>query len=210
MNLRKILTTIVALGVLVAPIATAGPKNRSQARAQGGPPGSLELIGHESLEMRGMNAALAVYGGYAYIGSRTDNHGQGNAGVMVVDIKNPAAPKVASKIEEPNENNEGETSRELRIWPEKNMLIVMNLGSNCGQIHACSPNTVDDNYRFYDISGANAAAPKLIAEYKPTVNPHEFYLWDDPKVPGRALIFQSTPGGNTQLLVSDISDPKNV
>jgi hypothetical protein len=168
------------------------------------------VIGHEALEMRGMNAGLAVNGGYAYIGSRTDNHGQGNAGVMVVDIKNPAEPKVVSKIEEPQENNEGETSRELRIWPEKNLLIVMNLGSNCGQIHGCSPNTVDDNYRFYDIGGENAAAPKFIAEYKPSVNPHEMFLWDDPKVPGRALLYQSTPGGSSQLLVADISDPKNV
>ncbi|MEA2446417.1 MAG: hypothetical protein QOK47_54, partial [Actinomycetota bacterium] len=209
MNLRKLLIVLVALGVLVAPIATTG-SGRTRARAQDGPPGSLEVIGHESLEMRGMNAGLAVKDGYAYIGSRTDNHGQGNAGVMVVDIKNPAAPKVVSKIEEPNENNEGETSRELRIWPEKNLLIVMNLGSNCGQIHACSPNTVDDNYRFYDISGANAAAPKFIAEYKPSVNPHEMFLWDDPKVPGRALLYQSTPGGQTSLTVADISDPKNV
>src|SRR5687767_10966433 len=33
-------------------------------------PGQFELIGHEPLMNRGMNSALAVFGGYAYIGSR--------------------------------------------------------------------------------------------------------------------------------------------
>src|SRR5262249_29686850 len=36
------------------------------------PTGSFELIGHSPLLQRGMNAALAVYGNYAYVGSRTD------------------------------------------------------------------------------------------------------------------------------------------
>ncbi|HYI46704.1 MAG TPA: hypothetical protein VE174_14695 [Actinomycetota bacterium] len=209
MTLRKTLTLLLALGVLAAPIAAARPSDRSQARAQETLPGSLELVGHEPLEMRGMNAALAVHGNHAYIGSRTDNHGQGNAGVMVVDVSKPDAPKVVSKIEEPHENNPGETSREMRVWKSKDLLIVMNLFSNCGEIHGCAPTEGDDNFRFYDISGANAAEPKFISEYKPTVNPHEFYLWEDPKDPNRALMFMSTPGGNTQLMVTDISDARN-
>jgi hypothetical protein len=209
--MHRFVRLLLVTGLLLAPAtAIARPTPTPITGDQDKPPGQLELIGHEPLEMRGMNAGLAVYKNHAYIGSRTDNHGQGNAGVMVVDISKPAEPKIVSKIEEPHENNEGETSRELRIWQEKKLLIVMNLGSNCGQIHACSPNTVDDNYRFYDISGANAAKPKFVAEYKPSENPHEFFLWDDPKRKGRALLFQSTPGGAAHLVVADISNPKKV
>ncbi|MGH2734590.1 MAG: LVIVD repeat-containing protein, partial [Actinomycetota bacterium] len=47
--------------------------------------------------------------------------------------------------------------------------------------------------------------PKLEATYKPSHNPHEFYLWDYPKKTGRALLCMSTPGGETQLLVTDIT-----
>ncbi len=171
--------------------------------------GSFELIGHNPLENRGMNAAMAVLGDYAYIGSRTDAKADNinHSGVMVVDISDPAAPEVVHEIGPPHEGNEGETSREMRIWPDKELLIVMNLGSNCASyLHGCSPRTVDDNFRFYDISGKNAAEPKLVAEYKPSINPHEFFLWDDPKKPGRALMFMSTPGGSASLLVTDISN----
>jgi hypothetical protein len=55
-------------------------------------PGSLELIGHSPLLNRGMNAAPAVKGDYAYIGSRTDGTHL-NAGVLVVDVSDPASPQ---------------------------------------------------------------------------------------------------------------------
>jgi hypothetical protein len=50
--------------------------------------GSLEQVGHEPLLNRGMNAAIAVHGDYAHIGSRTDgsNDNEHHAGVVVVDI----------------------------------------------------------------------------------------------------------------------------
>ena len=54
--------------------------------------GSFELIGHTPLLNRGMNAGLAVYGNYAYIGSRTDGT-HADAGVLVVDITNPSSPQ---------------------------------------------------------------------------------------------------------------------
>jgi hypothetical protein len=202
--------------LMIVPAAAVGaqpPQKPHVTVADGDPPGKLELVGHDNLMMRGMNAAIAVKGNYAYIGSRTDGQEQHpNAGVMVVDVSDPAAPEVVNQIGPPNEGVRGETSRELRIWPKKNILIVLNLGSNCSpEIHDCAPenaaNPPDDNYRFYDIAGENAADPKLIGEYKPTVNPHEFFLWVDPKKPKRALMFQSTPGGgaNSQMLITDIS-----
>ena len=179
--------------------------------------GSFELVGHEPLRNRGMNAALAVHGNYAYVGSRTDGP-EPNTGVLVVDISDPAAPKVVGEIGPPNEGNPAESSRELRILPDKGLLIVLNHG--CSElIHGCA-NTSQagrsvstSNYRFYDITGANAAAPKLVSTYFPSRNgaqtPHEFFIWTDPERPSRVLMYQTTPStdasGRENLIVTDIS-----
>ncbi len=57
--------------------------------------GSLKQVGHEPLMKRGMNAALAVHGRYAYVGSRTDLHpNTPHGGLMVVDISRPARPRL--------------------------------------------------------------------------------------------------------------------
>ena len=49
--------------------------------------GSFRQVGHEPLMNRGMNAALAIHGDYAYVGSRTDAHeGTPHGGIMVADI----------------------------------------------------------------------------------------------------------------------------
>lgn len=190
------------LGLLV--LAQFSPSATALQDAGGG---SFELVGHSPLNNRGMNAALAIKGDYAYVGSRTDAKAEdaNGAGVLVVDISDPEAPEVVHEIGPPNEANPGETSRELRIWPEANLLIVMTLFSNCGEIHACTPVNGEDRFNFYDISGKNAAEPKLVSTYEPSENPHEFFLWDDPKKKGRALLFISNPGGSMQLTVTDIS-----
>jgi hypothetical protein len=203
----------VAIVALLVPFVAALPTSATARtdRAAAKPPGSFKLIAHRSLMNRGMNAAIAMYRHYVYIGSRTDGGAHPNAGVFVFNVKDPAHPHRTEVIGPPNEGNDGETSRELRVWPEKQLLIIMNLASNCSpEIHECGPSSQvkDDVYRFYDISGKNAGHPKLLHEYIPSVDPHEMYLWDDPDTPGRALMFQSTPGGNTQLLVTDISDAR--
>lgn len=89
-------------------------------------PGSFQLVGHSPLRDRGMNAALAVAGRYAYIGSRTDAT-HPNAGVLVVAIMRPVHPTVVGAIGPPAEDNRGETSRELRVWPQQHLLIVENV-----------------------------------------------------------------------------------
>ena len=202
------IVAVVAATLAVPSIASADQSEPYVYVAQGEPKGSFEQIGHSPLNDRGMNAALAVHGDYAYVGIRTDakaNNANG-AGVLVVDISKPEAPEVVHEIGPPNQGNEGETSREMRVLHDEELLIVMNLGSNCSYlIHACSPRAVQDNYRFYDISGKNAAEPKLVAEYKPSENPHEFYIWEDPRR-DRTLMFQSTPSANTGILVTDITD----
>jgi hypothetical protein len=211
--LQRILRLLIALAIIALPVAASASTGHTVYVADGDAPGSFEVVGHDPLMNRGMNAAPAVKGDYAYIGSRTDAKAgnQNHAGVFVVDIHDPSSPKIVTEIGPPDEGNEGETSRELRIWPQQNLLIVENLGSNCSYlIHECSPRAVDDHFSFYDISGKNAAAPKLVSTYTPSMNPHEFYLWLDPKRPGRALMFISTPGGGKgQMMVTDITHARD-
>jgi hypothetical protein len=169
--------------------------------------GWFELIGQTPLLNRGMNAGLAVYGNYAYVGSRTDGS-HSDAGVLVVDISTPTNPQVVYQIGPPEEGNPGQTSRELRVWPEQELLLILNFECEAG-LHDCQPSTVPPNINCYDISGANAAAPRLLATYLLPRLPHEFFLWEDPNVPGRALLYVSTPGIiGDNLLVIDISQAR--
>lgn len=169
--------------------------------------GWFELVGSSSLLNRGMNAGLAVYGNYAYVGSRTDGSHL-DAGVLVVDISDPADPQVVYQIGQPEEGNPGQTSRELRVWPDQELLLVLNFPCGAG-LHACTQSFERSNISFYDISGANAAAPTWIALYSLPRTPHEFFLWDDPNVPGRALLYLSTPGIiGDNLLVLNISEAR--
>jgi hypothetical protein len=151
-----------------------------------------------------MNSAIAVHGNYAYIGSRTDGS-HPDAGVLVVDIGNPASPQIIYQIGPPHQANLGETSRELRIWPEQELLLVLNFPCEAG-LHDCEQSVTPPNIHCYDISGANAAAPQLITTYSLSRLPHEFFLWDDPRAAARALLYLSTPSfGGDNLLVLDIS-----
>jgi hypothetical protein len=173
--------------------------------ASGKPPGTLKQIGHEPLLNRGMNAALAVHDGFAYVGSRTDGL-HPNTGVAIVDVRDPSQPEMVGQIGPPHAAVPGETTRELRVWPQKDLLIVLNLASNCSYlIHVCSPTSAAgaDNYRFFDIS--DPANPEFVAEYVPSKDPHEFVLWVDPRDADRALLFQSSPGAGTEFFVTDIS-----
>ena len=191
--------------VFSTPMLTATANATLPAELQPTPStGWFELIGHTPLLNRGMNSALAVYGNYAYVGSRTDGSHL-DAGVLVVDLSNPSNPQVIYQIGPPEEGNPGQTSRELRVWPEQELLLVMNFECEPG-LHDCHPYTAPPNINCYDISGANATAPKLIATYLLPRTPHEFFLWDDPNMAGRALLYVSTPGIiGDNLLVIDIS-----
>jgi hypothetical protein len=96
----------------------------------------------------------------------------------------------------------------LRVWPEQELLLILNFECEAG-LHDCQPSSVPPNIHFYDISGANAAAPRLLATYVLPRLPHEFFLWDDPKITGRALVYVSTPGViGDNLLVIDISQTR--
>jgi hypothetical protein len=176
----------IAAVTLVLPATAMGKDRSKRARA------SIEQVGHEPLMNRGMNAAIAVHGDYAYIGSRTDGShmGQPQGGIMVVDISRPRRPELLT--ETPIDAKPGESSRELRVWRSQDILIVLN--TNCGagdRLHHCSTTVPEArNFRFYDISGRNARHPRLITQMEE--HTHEFFLWEDPNNRGRALMF----GGN--------------
>ena len=173
----KVLVAITAMTLVLPAIATAAPKEKT---------GSLTQVGHDPLMSRGMNAAMAIHGDYAYIGSRTDggHEGMPHGGVMIVDISAPSDPQLLGP---PFDARAGESSRELRVWRSQDVLIVLN--TNCGvgdTLHHCTQPSIS-NFRFYDIAGANATDPQLLTQFN--ADTHEFFLWEDPTDPERALIF---------------------
>jgi hypothetical protein len=194
---RRALALAAALAALAAPPAAAVE----------GPPGSFELVGHDPLLARGMNSALALHGTHAYVGSRTDGT-HPNAGVLVVDLADPARPRVVHEIGPPAAGNPGESSRELRVWPEAGLLLVLSFA--CDPVgHACTGALAEEpepTVRFFDVSGEHEARPRLVATYRPSRTPHEMFLWRDPERAGRALLYLSTPHtGGEELLVTDVS-----
>lgn len=144
----------IAAATLVLPAGAAAAKPPPKL-------GSFTQVGHEPLLNRGMNAAIAIHGDYAYIGSRTDSTNGRPAGVMVVDISDPTEPTLVRQMGPPYEGNIGESSRELRVWKSQEILIVLH--TNCGGpgAHECTPPSIN-NFRFYDISGGNASNPRFI------------------------------------------------
>jgi hypothetical protein len=195
--LFKALVGIAAVLLILPAAAAAKPKR-----------GPIEQVGHEPLMNRGMNAAIAVHGDYAYIGSRTDggHPGMPHGGIMVVDISDPSAPKLLT--DSPIDAKPGESSRELRVWQSQGILIVLN--TNCGvgdTLHHCTQPSIS-NFRFYDIRGANAGNPKLLTQFN--ADTHEFFLWQDPRTPGRALIFAGNAGSTCAVRGGSPSCPFSV
>jgi hypothetical protein len=181
----------------------------------GGAPDALpadrfELVGHSDLGARGMNAALAVAGDTVYVGSRIDGAGR-DAGVLIVDVSDPAAPAVVGAIGPPDESLIGMSSRELRVVPDLDLLVVLNMVCS-PDLHGCSePAAERENLKLYDISDRHA--PVLVGTYffattpiRPR-SPHEMFLWRDPAEPGRVLMHMSVPITAPTYEIVDISDP---
>ncbi|HLG62305.1 MAG TPA: hypothetical protein VKY19_10255 [Ktedonosporobacter sp.] len=232
-----VLVVIIIVFISISPKtpSLAGkPQTTSTVGAGGGTPGTashLSLVGQSSLYQRGMNAALAIYQQYVYIGNRTDgsntcgsgdSRGPGNAcphphpGVLIVSAADPAHPNIVGEIGPPFEGNVGITSRELRVWPQQKLLIVMNF--RCSAVlHACPQGTdavFPFDLKFFDLS--DPVHPRFIKSYVPASKagrpllPHEMFLWTDPHNANRALLYLSTPtlSVNTKvpnLLIADIS-----
>src|SRR5437867_2356145 len=251
-RLRVRLLRLVALGSLASAslFVPASGQAAVVVGAGGGTPGTslnFSLIGHNPLFNRGMNAALANFDHFLYIGNRTDGsnscgdlNGTGpvapvltptnpdgtcthvHPGILIVDVANPAAPTVVGEIPAgvaaPNAAGDpvGVTSRELRVWPEKKLLIELSF--RCSRtIHACPRGndiTFPFDYKFFDLS--DPVHPQLIKRHVTksaaglAIKPHEFFLWLDPNNRDRALLFESTPSlsvdpARPNLVIEDIS-----
>ncbi|MHB8508298.1 MAG: hypothetical protein ACYDGR_06575, partial [Candidatus Dormibacteria bacterium] len=164
---------------------------------------NFTLVGHDNLGMRGMNAAGAIYDHYMYVGNRTDGSPQHiHPGVMILDIADPAHPVEAGEISITSVDPKmatGYTSRELRVWPQQGLLMVVYFGCS-SVIHDCigqgdiGLGTANfQKIAFFDVSGANGANPKLVTTYSPSATPHELFFWVDPLRPDRALLYMTSP-----------------
>jgi hypothetical protein len=87
---------LAALGVFtlaVALVAVAAPRTTFAAvnvGLGGGTPGTsanFTLVGHDPLFNRGMNAALAIFGHYVYVGNRTDGSTTCEDGTLAARIR---------------------------------------------------------------------------------------------------------------------------
>src|SRR5438128_5434830 len=228
--LRLLAVGSVALASLFAP--TSGQAAVAVGPGGGTPGTSLnfQLVGNNPLFGRGMNAALAIFNHYLYVGNRTDGsnscgdlNGTGpiapvltptnpggtcthvHPGILIVDIANPRTPTVVGEIPvnvaAPNAAGQtvGVTSRELRVWPEKKLLIELSF--RCSQvIHVCprgNDATFPFDFKFFDLR--DPVHPLLIKRHVSksaagvAIKPHEFFLWVDPNNADRALLFESTP-----------------
>jgi hypothetical protein len=143
-------------------------------------------------------------------------------GILIVDIQDPTAPRVVGEIPvsvaAPNAAGlpEGVTSRELRVWPQKKLLIELSF--RCSRVlHACprgNDTTFPFEYKFFDLS--DPVNPALIKRHVTrsaagvAIKPHEFFLWVDPDDQNRALLYESTPSvsvdpARPNFVVEDIS-----
>lgn len=213
--MRRFYTALALLGLALAmPLAVSGSVGVGPGGGTPGTAQNFELVGHDPLFNRGMNAAPALFEDFIYVGNRTDGQPRHlRPGILVVDISDPSSPAVVNEIGPPHAGNESETTRELRVWPEKKLLIVLSF--RCSPvIHDCAGGPVTPTFRFFDLS--DPAAPQHLMTYVPTQAdgrvrvPHEFYLWVDPENPDRALLWASTPTTSTNpnranLLVYDVS-----
>jgi hypothetical protein len=143
-------------------------------------------------------------------------------GILIVNVEDVTNPTVVGEIPAidaaPNAAGQpsGVTSRELRVWPEKKLLIELSF--RCSRlIHACprgNDTTFPFEYKFFDLS--DPVNPRLMRRHVTkssagaAIKPHEFYLWVDPANKDRALLYESTPSSSVNparpnLVIEDIS-----
>src|SRR5712692_842455 len=228
----KLLVALTAAATLLIPAATysAAASASGVRSAASAPPtiqpaipgtsSNFELVGHNPLFHRGMNAAATIFGNYLYVGNRSDGSNtcpdgstgcvHPHPGILILNIANPAEPDIVGEIGPPFAGNVGITTRELRVWPQQKLLMVMTF--RCSHvIHACPAGTDAQfpfNIEFFDLS--DPVHPRFIESYVPTsaagraVKPHEMYLWADPSNHGRALLWISTPTISTNPVIPNM------
>src|SRR6266498_1116187 len=217
MRRHSLVVLSVLMVVLTMPQVALGDVTVAPGGGTPGTSSNFQLVGHDSLFGRGMNAGLTVFDHYVYVGNRTDGSdvcGVGDPragvtpcphphpGILIVDVADPAHPSVVGEIGPPYAGQVGITTRELRVWPQQKLLAVMTFRCS-SQIHACPPGndvTFPFDLKFFDLT--DPIHPRFLSSYIPTskaglpVKPHEMYLWADPNDPDRALLWLSTPSAS--------------
>lgn len=123
MKRHLLLTVVLALLALALPITVLGDVTVAPGGGTPGTASNFQLVGHEPLFSRGMNAGLTIFDHYAYIGNRSDGSnscGDLNStgpiapvltptnpdgtcthvqpGIQIVDIGDPSNPTVVGDI----------------------------------------------------------------------------------------------------------------
>jgi hypothetical protein len=161
---------------------------------------NFQVVGHTDLGNRGMNSPIALAGKCAYLGDRSVTAARPNAGIAIVDISKPSAPRQVGIIPA----HKGSTQRELRADVGLGLLVVEDYSTSIG---GASTTYSGNDLQTYDIS-KDCTKPKLLSTYDYGVRaPHEFFLWKDPKHPGRVLAYVTHAFYAPDLTVIDLTDP---
>ncbi|HVF05381.1 MAG TPA: hypothetical protein VNA20_11125, partial [Frankiaceae bacterium] len=153
---------------------------------------NFKLVGYTSLGKRGMNSPIAVAGRCVYVGDRGARNG-----IAIVDAANPAKLRQVGTIK-PRSSS---TQRELRADAGLGLLVVMTY--NIGP----TGSTTGNYLHVYDIKSCTKPVLLSTVDFG-SRSPHEFFLWKDPKKPGRALAYVAFTIYAPDLMVYDLSNPK--
>src|SRR4051794_13230472 len=198
--------TAAAIATALVPASAASSPSPVGAASVYGLDHNFSLVGHTDLSQRGMNSPIAVAGKCVYVGDRyysssADEPVRSDGGVAIVDASDPAQPKQVGTIPPVGLS----TQRELRADAGLGILVVE---SYSPFIDGWTPGSDSiNNLKIYDIH-SDCTKPKLLSTYDfgPRA-PHEFFLWKDPKHPGRALAYVTFTIYSPDLMVIDLSDP---
>lgn len=152
------------------------------------PAPALEVVGHDDLGARGLNAGLALAGDCAFVGSR------GTGPVVIDDIADPAHPRTVGTLP----GRPLTTAREVRAAPDRTLLVVMSYALASGGANRI------DLYTWTTSCAHPIAAGSYDFGGRP---PHEFYLWRQPGSPRTLLFVTMFSGGANDLQVLDVTDP---
>jgi hypothetical protein len=198
------------VAAVVAAVAPAGASTPSHVGAASvyGLTKNFRLVGHTDLSKRGMNSPIAVAGKCVYVGDRYYSSSateavRHNGGIAIIDASKPSAPKQTGVIPPVGLS----TQRELRADAGLGILVVEGYSP---YINGWTPGGATINYlKVYDIH-SDCLHPKLLStfDFGPRA-PHEFFLWKDPKHPGRSLAYVTFTIYSPDLVVIDLTDPAN-
>ncbi|GAC1441493.1 MAG: hypothetical protein NVSMB55_09450 [Mycobacteriales bacterium] len=169
-------------------------------------PGTIKnfrVVGHTDLGNRGMNSPVALAGSCAYLGDRSYDGPRRHGGIAILDVSRPSAPKQVGLIP-PRQYS---TQREMRADSGLGLLVVEDYSPYIGSARTGGTSYSGNDLQVYDIA-KDCTQPRLISTYDFGARaPHEFFLWKDPKHPGRVLAYVTHAIYAPDLSVIDLTDP---